>query len=105
MTTSFVPSPPSRAYAYAALASVCLLWGTTYLAIRISLEALPPFYLIAIRYTISGGALLMAAALFGAPFRAAASYSRPRPAAWYVSGSAMAFWRWPNSAFPADWPR
>jgi drug/metabolite transporter (DMT)-like permease len=67
MTTSSVPSPQSRAYAYAALASVCLLWGTTYLAIRISLEALPPFYLIAIRYTISGGALLLAAALFGAP--------------------------------------
>jgi drug/metabolite transporter (DMT)-like permease len=67
MTASSVPSPHSRAYAYAALASVCLLWGTTYLAIRISLDALPPFYLIAIRYTISGGALLLAAALFGVP--------------------------------------
>jgi len=59
-------SPPSRAWPYAALACVCLLWGTTYLGIRIALEALPPFYLIAIRYTISGGILLAAAALAGA---------------------------------------
>jgi len=66
LTTSSVPNPQSRAYAYAALACVCLLWGTTYLGIRISLEALPPFYLIAIRYTISGGTLLLAAALCGA---------------------------------------
>ena len=53
--------------AYAALACVCFFWGTTYLGIRISVEALPPFYLIAIRYSISGGILLAAAALSGVP--------------------------------------
>jgi drug/metabolite transporter (DMT)-like permease len=41
------------------------LWGTTYLGIRIGLEGLPPFYLIAIRYVISGGILLAAARLSG----------------------------------------
>jgi drug/metabolite transporter (DMT)-like permease len=66
MSTSSRPNPPSHAYAYAALACVCVLWGTTYLGIRVSLEALPPFYLVAIRYTISGAALLLAAALCGA---------------------------------------
>ena len=50
--------------AYAALATVCILWGTTYLGIRISLESLPPLYLIAIRYTISGGILVLGAKLF-----------------------------------------
>ena len=57
---------PSLDRAYAALACVCFFWGTTYLGIRIALEALPPFYLIAIRYTVSGGVLLLAAALCGA---------------------------------------
>jgi len=53
--------------AYLALAAVCLFWGTTYLGIRIGLESLPPLYLIAIRYVISGSILLIAAALAGIP--------------------------------------
>lgn len=50
-----------KRWAYLALSAVCLFWGTTYLGIRISIESLPPLYLIAIRYTISGGILLCAA--------------------------------------------
>ena len=34
--------------AYPALAAVCFFWGTTYLGIRVGLEGLAPFYLIAI---------------------------------------------------------
>ncbi len=52
--------------AYAALAAVSFFWGTTYLGIRMSLESFSPLYLIAIRYTLSGGLLLMAAKLAGA---------------------------------------
>jgi drug/metabolite transporter (DMT)-like permease len=51
--------------AYVALVMVCFFWGTTYLGIRVSLEGIAPFYLIAIRYVISGGVLLLAAALAG----------------------------------------
>ncbi len=57
---------PHRRLAYVALAAVCLLWGTTYLGIRVSLESLPPVTLIAIRYTISGAILLLIARLSGA---------------------------------------
>lgn len=49
-----------------ALAAVCFFWGTTYLGIRISLEGLPPLYLIAIRYVISGSILLVVARFGGA---------------------------------------
>lgn len=42
------------------------MWGTTYLGIRISLESIPPLFLIAGRYVISGSILLAAAALGGA---------------------------------------
>ena len=51
--------------AYLCLAAVCLFWGTTYLGIRIGLEGLAPFYLIAIRYIISGGVLVAGAGLAG----------------------------------------
>lgn len=53
---------PDKHWAYLALIAVCFFWGTTYLGIRISIESLPPLYLIAIRYTISGGILLLGAA-------------------------------------------
>ncbi len=45
--------------AYVALAAVCFFWGTTYLAIRISLETLPPVLMLGIRYMLSGGVLLL----------------------------------------------
>src|SRR5262245_19992863 len=49
--------------AYLALAAVCFFWGTTFLAIRMALEVLAPPALIALRYTISGTVLLIAARL------------------------------------------
>jgi drug/metabolite transporter (DMT)-like permease len=60
-----VSRPQHERLAYSALVAVCFFWGTTYLGIRIALESLPPVYLMAIRYTISGGILLAAAALGG----------------------------------------
>lgn len=57
--------PGHSRVAYLALAAVCLFWGTTYLGIRIALESLPPLHLIAIRYIISGGTLLVAAVVTG----------------------------------------
>lgn len=34
--------------------TVCLVWGTTYLAIRIALESIPPLLMAAMRYTAAG---------------------------------------------------
>ncbi|MGO9241611.1 MAG: EamA family transporter [Bryobacteraceae bacterium] len=45
-------------WAYAALLAVCFFWGTTYVAIRMSLESFPPLLLVSLRYLISGGVLL-----------------------------------------------
>jgi drug/metabolite transporter (DMT)-like permease len=49
--------------AYLALAAVCIFWGTTYLGIRMALETLSPLALVGLRYTISGGVLLLVAFL------------------------------------------
>ena len=53
-------------WAYAALISVCFFWGTTYLTIRMALETIAPMTLVAARFILSGGILLLAARLMGA---------------------------------------
>jgi drug/metabolite transporter (DMT)-like permease len=45
--------------AWIAWALVCLIWGTTYLAIKVALETIPPFLMGGIRYLI-GGTILAA---------------------------------------------
>jgi drug/metabolite transporter (DMT)-like permease len=52
--------------AYMALFAVYFFWGTTYLGIRMALEAVPPVLLIGSRFILSGGILLIAAKLYGA---------------------------------------
>src|SRR5215218_8527425 len=54
--------------AYMALFAVYFFWGTTYLGIRMALEAVPPLLLIGVRFFLSGGILLIAAKLYGAKF-------------------------------------
>ncbi len=43
---------------YAALAAVCLIWGTTYLALRIAVLSFPPFLFVVIRQLIAGSLLV-----------------------------------------------
>ena len=50
--TSEPTSVKSRAFL--AWVAVCLIWGTTYLGIKIALETIPPFLMGGIRYSISG---------------------------------------------------
>ena len=54
-----------RALAFAAFAVVCTVWGTTYLAIRIAVETIPPFLLTAARFVIAGVILFVIAWIRG----------------------------------------
>lgn len=45
------------ALAWAAWLCICVIWGTTYLAIRIALETLPPALMGAMRWIAAGGML------------------------------------------------
>jgi drug/metabolite transporter (DMT)-like permease len=51
--------------AYLAWVAVCLIWGTTYLGIRISLETIPPLLMAAMRWIAAGGLLILLLALRG----------------------------------------
>lgn len=48
-----------RQKAYAAWLSICLIWGTTYLGIRVSIETMPPFLMAGLRWLIAGVAMAL----------------------------------------------
>lgn len=41
------------------LAVVYLVWGSTYLGIRVAVETIPPFYMAAVRFLLAGGVLYL----------------------------------------------
>ena len=43
--------------AYGAWAAVCFFWGTTYLAIRVGLETMPPMLFAGARFLTAGAVL------------------------------------------------
>ena len=51
--------------AYLAWLAVCVIWGTTYLGIRVALETIPPATVGALRYIVAGGALAIMLRLRG----------------------------------------
>ena len=57
----------SRAQIIAAFASIYLVWGSTYLAIRYAIETIPPFIMGGVRFLISGAMLYAWARYRGAP--------------------------------------
>lgn len=56
---------PSPAIRNLSLAALCLIWGTTWAAIQIGLDGVPPLSGIALRFGIAGAVLLVAALVTG----------------------------------------
>lgn len=56
---------PETRRAYLAWMLVCVVWGTTYLGIRIALEGIPPFLMAACRWIVAGSLLIGALKLGG----------------------------------------
>jgi len=73
----------SRAQIIAAFASIYLVWGSTYLAIRYAIETIPPFIMGGARFLVSGALLYVWARYRGAP--------RPTPLHWRNAAIAGAF--------------
>jgi len=59
--------PASRAQIIAAFASIYLIWGSTYLAIRYAVQTIPPFLMGGLRFVVSGALLYIWARYRGAP--------------------------------------
>lgn len=70
--TGTIVGPPRSAYV--AWIAVCVIWGTTYLGIRVALEATPPALMGGIRWTVAGLLLALIATTRGERL--------PHPALW-----------------------
>ena len=58
---------PSRSALLTAFAAIYLIWGSTYLGIRVAVESMPPFAMAAARFLAAGGLLFAYLRLRGAP--------------------------------------
>ncbi|MCC6415902.1 MAG: EamA family transporter [Opitutaceae bacterium] len=56
---------PARSSVIIALATIYVVWGSTYLAIKVAVETMPPFAMAAFRFLISGLLLLLFLGLRG----------------------------------------
>jgi len=54
VTPTSAPSAAVVRRAWVAWAAVCLIWGTTYLAIKVALDTIPPFLMGGLRYATAG---------------------------------------------------
>ena len=71
------PTAATSPFTWLALGTVYLVWGSTYLGIRLSLDGVPPFFMGAVRFILAG-ALLAAWVVARGEWRAIAA----RPAEW-----------------------
>jgi drug/metabolite transporter (DMT)-like permease len=67
MKTELSHMPPPRSLVIAAFAVVYVVWGSTYLAMRVAIDTLPPFLMAGCRFLIAGGVLGLWLRLRGAP--------------------------------------
>ncbi len=70
--------PRNQRLGYAAWIAVCIIWGTTYLGIRVALQTMPPFLMGGLRWTAAGLLLAAGLAMRGEPVR----HLFRSPAAW-----------------------
>jgi drug/metabolite transporter (DMT)-like permease len=91
--------------AYAAWVAICVIWGTTYLGIRICLETMPPGLMAGLRWLAAGAVL--------AGIESACGHRLPGPSAWrslavigllfIVGGNGLVVWaeQWVPSGLTA----
>ncbi len=65
--TPLTATPAPRLRLVLAFAAVWLIWGSTYLAIAIAIESLPPFLMTGLRFLMAGGVLYLWARFRGSP--------------------------------------
>lgn len=67
-TDSSTPTiPPTRLALGLAFAAVYIIWGSTYLAIKVAVETIPPFFMAATRFLVAGVLLMTMLRLRGTP--------------------------------------
>ena len=58
----------SKTLAYSAYAAICIIWGTTFVAIRVAIESIPTLFVSGLRFVAAGLMLSLIALVSGARF-------------------------------------
>jgi drug/metabolite transporter (DMT)-like permease len=64
--SSLETASPNPILVVTALLTVYVIWGSTYLGIRLAIASIPPFFMAGTRYLVAGGAMFLFALLRGA---------------------------------------
>jgi drug/metabolite transporter (DMT)-like permease len=96
MTTS-----PEHKLAYAAWIAVCLIWGTTYLAIKIGLETIPPALMGGLRFATAGVVLAFLLRVWDIPLPPRASWPGNVVIAFFLLGLGNGFVMWGEQWVPS----
>lgn len=75
MMTAERSPPPSRILLVAAFTALYVIWGSTYLAMKIGTETMPPWPMIAARHAIGGAVLYTVLRVSGTPAPARAHWT------------------------------
>jgi len=94
-----VNAPPRLAYV--ALVAVCVIWGTTYLGIRVALEAVPPALMGALRWLTAGSLLLAYAWLRGQALPHVGSWASLAVQGLLMIGFGNGFVNWAEQSVPS----
>jgi len=88
------PRQPSRASIALAFAALYLIWGSTYLGIRVAIETLPPFLMAGMRFAIAGLLLFGYLIARGSPWPTAAQWKYQFIAGLFLllGGNAVVSW-------------
>jgi drug/metabolite transporter (DMT)-like permease len=87
--------------AYIALVAVCVIWGTTYLGIRVALEAVPPALMGAFRWTIAGTLLVAYVLLRRQPLPHVGSWGSLAVQGLLMIGFGNGFVNWAEQSVPS----
>jgi len=79
MMQDVVPIEARRRRLVVSLAAVYIIWGSTYLAMRIAVAGLPPLLMAAMRFLVAGSIMLVAARRRGAGLPAPRDWLRMAP--------------------------
>jgi drug/metabolite transporter (DMT)-like permease len=65
---------PSRTALFLGFAAIYVIWGSTYLGIRVAVETMPPFLMAGVRFLVAGGGLFAFLLLRGAAWPTAVQW-------------------------------
>jgi drug/metabolite transporter (DMT)-like permease len=86
--------PPSRTSILLAFAAIYLIWGSTYLGIRVAIETLPPFLMAGMRFAVAGVLLFGYLIARGSPWPTATQWKYQFIAGLFLllGGNAVVSW-------------